>query len=245
MRSSKRRGLSLIETIAAASILILIMSIVVAVMRSGQKTQAETQSVVSLTGDVLAGVRQLRKDLETTSLTSVAVFESPPSCSMAVVDGKKPVTDFGTPAWNGHIYYTLEPSEKVTTKLLRWTQKESKADGFPRASKQLPWEIPEPSKPSVSIKNLLSPAWTIEQGQQGFEAVRKQGDGGFQVRFVRKAVDGQRSLSTDNPTLFNDNQRRGWSEGNTPLLQVNLVVTRSERSRLSAVKFDLRVAPRN
>ena len=161
MRSSSR-GMSLLEIVSAASILLLIMSVAFAVLRSGQRTQAETQSVVALTGDVLAGTRQLRKDLEMTSLGSVKVFESPPSVSMAKVNLAQPTTDFGTPAWNGHTYYTLEPSKGKVSKLIRWSVDEVKPLGLPKMSAGNPWDIPTGASKKVTIKNLLSTAWTIE-----------------------------------------------------------------------------------
>lgn len=82
-------------------------------------------------------------------------------------------------------------------------------------------------------------------GKKDFELVKKPNPGGFQVRFVRRAADGGRTLSTENPSSYEDNERFGWSNGNTELVQVDLVVVRADRARLSAIKFDLRVVPRN
>ncbi|MCA9781865.1 MAG: hypothetical protein KC800_34340, partial [Candidatus Eremiobacteraeota bacterium] len=126
MFTRSHRGMTIVEIVSATAILILILSISFAAIRSGQRTQAGVQSTISLTGDVLAGVRQLRKDLETTNLTSVSVFETPPSCSMATTSESQPISEFGTPAWNGHIYYTLEKSDKKVAKLIRWVLPESK-----------------------------------------------------------------------------------------------------------------------
>lgn len=239
------RAFTLIEVLMVVCIFALVLTVTAAVMQMGKATKVQAGTVLALTGDVSACSRQLRRDLEGTDLSSVHAYDAPPSCSMATATGPQgdlKLSPFATPAWQGHILYYLEATEAGRARLIRWRR--SQPGQLPVPSPVLPWKL-SGSERRVVLTNLLAPGWDV-QAEGNSYALKQSGSakGGFAVHFVRSNNLGERFLSLENPSSSSDSESPDWTAGNTPLVQVDFTLIETGR-KLSALRFDLRVAPRN
>lgn len=239
------RGLSLIEVMTGAFVASLVLSVILTIFLVGRRVWHSAHSSMLLSREMGTAMLLLRRDLEDTSLSSVAVRDGLSMATARDKDGTLQLTPAGAPRWTGHVLYTLEPAGPNRANLVRWMRSEPAVAPWP--SRVPPWPVREAVRQQVLMRNLLPPRRALREVEGRWTVVDQAGSpGGLAASFVRRGPEG-RSLSTHNPTAFTDNQRAGWCAGNTLLVQVDLTVleVNSETGAVNSMDFQLRVVPRN
>lgn len=242
----KRAGFTLIETLIAMMVFLLIGSVVYKAYYVLRQVGSGTSESYTLSSEVGVAVSQLRKELSETSLSSIFVSKEGDKFSFASPrnqNGEIQVHPEGSLRWERDIFYTLESSgDGNTAQLVRWSgSRTNEALRLPFPYQQ---DHPDPSpEKKTLVQHLLRPGREVSQvGEVSKEAKALN----QVVQFVRRDKDGHRVLSSINPTSRSDRQKRGWSRGSTRLLEVNLrVLEELTSSKNSYIEVRFSVCPEN
>jgi len=249
-KKTSNKGVSLVEVLTASAIVLLIIVVITAAMRVGQSTQRQTDGLAGLSGEMLTVSKMLRDDLKSTALTSIVVYDTVPSVSMASVGDTEKTNRFAAGNWKTHIFYVLKESERNksrgTSRLIRWVDPEARSSLYPLPSKVIPWNISEKGRKKVVARNVLSKGWVVSGKSGDFQLRSERGaPGGFVPQFIRRGSDGEREYSIHNPGKFSDRDEFGWSSGNTSLVSVQLHLVETGARTMNSLELELKVQPRN
>lgn len=249
-RKTWNKGVSLVEVLTASAIALLIFVVITAAMRVGQSTHRQTDGLAGLSGEMLSVSKVLRDDLKSTALTSIVVYDSIPSVSMASVGASEKTNRFAAGNWKTHIFYVLKESERNNSRgisqLIRWVNPDARPSLYPLPSKVIPWNISGEARKKVVARNVLSKGWAVSGKSGDFKLRSEQGaPGGFVPQFIRQSTAGEREYSLHNPGKFSDRDEFGWSSGSTSLFSVKLHLVEAGARTVNSLELELKVQPRN
>jgi prepilin-type N-terminal cleavage/methylation domain-containing protein len=247
----KRAGFTLIEILVASAVGLLVLTAAYSLYAVSVKGVDKAESSFGLEQNITKVVDILQQDLRYTTLPSVAVYNSDGTqnsvglsfLAAAPLDslGKVELSRFGTPNWQKHVFYALQPIDgsQGESRLLRY-EIALDPNNFQLVSTHHPFELPsEGGTERIVAKKILQPGWSYATGTGGEVSLKQDAGsgsgGGFQVKFLQQ--DG--SLTDTRPS-------QNEPENITGILEATVTVFEtSDLGKLSILPFTFRVAPRN
>lgn len=277
MKHCKIRGYSLTELVVYMFIASMMLSLIVVIFVFMSRSYSRAEASYDVQREAQTGMEMIRRDLSQTSLNSIVVYpdsdEKNSGVSMIsaqhdeeVAGGAKrryfKMSDYGTPDWIEHIFYTVIPRAPLRQEigtpyqgklgtLVRWhlsfDQQNNPMYPFPTDIK--PSDFMKKKQPyQVVMRNIpLANAPEID-GIDHFKGDLRN-YGGFQVAFIRQEKDNKdrvkkETLSDKNPAKL---AMRLETDKTSQLVQVNItnVFISNRTGNLSARSFFFTVYPRN
>lgn len=228
MALRRKRGFTLIEMIVYFALSVAALGILLSLFTVLRRTNDHTYAQYLVSGNMATTMRMLRKELQATALASITSYgknsgEAPGFSCVSAYDDKGEFTlgAYGTPHWQKHVYYTLDPEGRIT----RWTK--DIAD-----KNHLPTLAPAPVKDDtgrVLMTDALPPNTAVGQWHAASSY------GGLQLGFVRRS-GATETVVAENPRQSSD------PEQNTRLVEVVLRTLEENGPNFLEIKF--RVFPR-
>lgn len=241
----KRRGFTLVETLIAISIGIVVSLAVFRTYELLLRLGASTSQSYLLSQEAGSAIAQIRHDLTETSLASIFLNKDGTEFSLASprVKGEVQWSPEGVVSWETNVFYTLAKDQDNTGKLMRWESPR----GADKHRVPLPFHQVHPATPKAAkmlVQNLLLPGKAVSL--QNGEVSDDPGLDNAVLGFVRRDNQGRRTLSKINPTRQSDAQSPGWSAGSTGLVEVSLrVLEEGIKGKNSYLDVRFTVKPEN
>lgn len=224
----KNRGVTLIEMIIYCVLSVAALGILVSLVTVLRRTGDHTYAQYLVAGNLASTIRTIRKELQTTSLASVTVYDGQGgqepgfSCVSAYDEnGEFKMGAYGAPHWQKHVYYTVTGKSNIT----RWWIPISDPN-------YLPTLAPNPSG-AEAAKALMNDALPVNTKVGQWQPATSFG--GLEVGFVRR--------NGANETISHQNPRDSTNPAhNTRLIEVTLRTLDETGPNFMEVKF--RVSPR-
>jgi len=268
-----RRGMTMLEVLIWAVLCGMAALAVGSLFILGRSAQQTTLSGYLVSGEGDLALRWLRRDIQETALVSLRTYPNaaqaaqPPGCSMVsgrTVANAGPevslaspvplepanqfnVSQYGTPLWAKHVFYSLKPgSDGRRGQLIRWEQAipSHSQDFVPRPSNILPNAFAVPATQKVILQNVLLPNQTVKNLQKiPGEQVQSDKYGGFKVQFLQRigGEDGNEQLVEINPGDASQPQN---SANNTRLVYVRLQILQDDRHEPNFFQIEFKLHPR-
>ncbi len=248
-----RRGFTLYELLVGSGIAFAALALIVSLFMIGRRTSEAAYSNYLVSRDTENGIAWLRRDLQNASLASIRVYPGPGgagerpglslgSCAPADQPTRVSLNAHGVPRWSSQVYYTLDPVDDRTGRLMRWSAPTPANQLLPLPSSTMPSAA---NDPRVLLHNVLLPNVSVFQGGAPGNTDAR---GGFRAQFVRRAGGeaGAESLSDTNPSQVSLSPSGGLQpSGNTRLIEVELrLLHRSTTGKPSVYAIRFRVCPR-
>lgn len=242
---NRRRGLTLIEMMIACFIGLLVMSAAITLSVVVGKDVDRDESSFSLDQELSECVTYLQHDLRYTTLASVRAYPrddgQPSGASMLAAEplgefGRVEMSQFGSPRWQKHVFYSLTSNGDGTARLIRYEQPLG-TEIFDVVSPLLPWTLRNDPSTRVIAKTVVDRGWGMTGSRDSLQTLGSDptSAGGMKISFLHK--DGSTTHlnpSEDDPTL------------STGLVQIELqLVDLTDLGKISMMPFQFRVYPRN
>jgi hypothetical protein len=245
----RSRGASLIELMVYCALSLLALGLMADLFYTGETVSTTVSSAYSLDEDVESAIRWLRQDLKGTALSTIVVYPRPaantdddsqPGMCLASPyqygSGKYSFSEFGTPAWNKFVLYTVQPKSEKLGALVRWESRYETPQLAPLVPANLvPDKITDTSHQRNLVDQVVLPNAIIE-GMDPLDPLY----GGFQVGFVRS----DNTVSEYNPQEVSNGLGTPTGD-NTRMVEVQLscLMDSSKIDKPTFVQLKFRVAP--
>ena len=241
MFNSRSRGLTLVEVLIASALALVVFGAMLSVFLNSRKIGRTARESFYLSEDVSIALRTLVTDLKSTTLSSIKVgddgFTLASPHNLGKGDGFE-VTPYGGVKWKKWVHYRLQPGNDIRERLTR-TESALTDEVYP---------LNPPSPPTTSGKVLLSNI--LRRGK----SVEKSSDGRYQVAdkadappgFTLRCVGRDDSRLKENPAEHSDEDRPGWTQNTTPMVELCLqVVDTPSDSKVATLRIYRQLTPRN
>lgn len=224
----KSKGATLIELIIYCVLSVAALGILVALVTVARRTGDHTYAQYLVAGNMATTIRMIRKELQSTSLASVTVYDGtggqrPGFSCISAYDGNGEfkLGAYGAPHWQKHVYYTLNGKQNISRSFTPISD-----------TNYLPTLAPDPAG-DPGGKPLMNDALPANKAVGQWHPASPSG--GLEVGFVRRNGNTE-TISKDNPRLSNNPAH------NTRLIEVALRTLDESGPHFMEVKF--RVSPR-
>ena len=241
MFRSRTGGFTLVEILIASALALVVFGALLSVFLNSRKIGRTARESFYLSEDMSIALRTLTTDLKSTSLSSIKVESDGFSLASPHTPGREDgfeVTPYGGVKWKKWVHYRLEPGDDVRERLVR-SESDIGEDLYPLAP-----PTPPAASGKVLLNNILRRDKAVEKSSDGrYRVIDKAGTPpGFPLRFVGR--DGTRL--EENPAEHSDEDRPGWTQNTTPLVELCLqIVDTPSDSKVATLQIYRQLTPRN